>query len=362
VAKADSFWRWLNRIDPWFFDACLAIALGTGAIFDWTYSHDPLWRLPLQLIVTCSVLIRRRGPLLALGLAIGGALALQVSPGAEGLAAVLINAYSVGRHSTTRWRSLAVVLLVTAIAASASSRGGALVLPVAWLIGDMLRERAAAKAAQIEAANRGAADERARIARDLHDVIAHGVAVMVVQAEGARNVLDRDPEHAKQAIETIAATGRDALAELRQLLQVLRVSDADDGLRPLPGVDDINALVDRVRAAGQPVALHVEGQPQPLPPAIGLAAFRVVQEGLTNAVKYAPGAPTEVRVIFGSDLLLEVLDVGAPDQAPLPSGARRGLAGLRERIGLLGGQVTAGTTQIGGYALTATIPIEKVGS
>jgi signal transduction histidine kinase len=362
VATAASFWRWLNRIDPWVFDACLAIALGTGAIFDWTYSHDPLWRLPLQLIVTSSVLIRRRVSLLAFGLATVSALALQVSPGAEGYAAVLINAYSVGRHSTTRWRSLAVVLLVTAIAASASSRGGVLVLPVAWLIGDMQRERATAKAAQIEAANRGAADERARLARELHDVIAHGVAVMVVQAEGAKNLVGRDPNRELQAIETISATGHEALVELRQLLQVLGAVDADDGLRPLPGLDDINALVDRVRAAGQPVALHVEGQPHSLPPAVGLAVFRFVQEGLTNAVKYAPGAATEVRVTFGSDLRLEVLDVGASDHNALPSGAQRGLAGLQERFGLLGGHITGSTTQIGGYALKATIPIETVAS
>lgn len=363
MRRATAAWRRLRAIDPWIVDLALAIALSAGALFDWTYSHDPLWRLPLQLLIAASVGGRRRVPLAAFGLAATAAITLGVSPGAEGYAAILINAYSVGRYAAARWRSLALLALVTAIGMSTTSIGSlGLVVLISWLVGDLVRERAAGNSAAIEAANRGAAAERARIARELHDVIAHGVAVMVVQAEGAKNLVGRDADGARQAIETISATGREALAELRQQLEVLGPGDEGGGFRPIPGVDDIDDLVERVRAAGQPVALRVEGQPRRVPAEVGRAAFRVVQEGLTNAVKHAPGAATEVRIVFGPDLLLEVLDVGATDGVPVGSGARRGLAGLRERIRLLGGQLTAGRTQIGGYALKATIPIGPPGS
>lgn len=327
VVRALTIWRRLKGIDPRVLDVGLAVVLACGAIWDWTYSHDPLWRLPLQLAIAASVASRRRLPLLAFGAAVACALAIRASPGSEGHAAVLLNSYSVGRHASARWRSLAIVVLVTAVVASATSEGSAsLVLLIAWLVGDLMRERAARLAAALSAADRGAAEERARIARELHDVIAHGVAVMVVQAEAAKNLVGRDAVRAGEAIETISATGREALAELRQLLEVLGSGDVDSGLQPSPGVEEIDVLVDRVRMAGQPLVLRVDGQPRQVPPAVGLAAFRVVQEGLTNAVKDAPGAATEVRVVFGTDLQLEVLDVGVPNQTAGP-GARRGLQG-----------------------------------
>jgi signal transduction histidine kinase len=355
----------LVAINPWFLDSALAAALAVAAVTDWGYSHDPLWRLPLQLLIAASVVARRRAPVVAMALAVGAALLLRVSPGAEGYSAFLINAYSVGRHSAARWRSLALVLLISAVAASAGSDvSTVLVALIAWLVGDLRRERALGAAAAVEAAQRGAAEERSRIARELHDVIAHGVAVMVVQAEAARNQLDRDPERAREAIETISAAGREAMIELRQLLEVLGHDEAAaSSVAPTPSVKEIDALVERVRAAGHPVALRVDGDPARVSPSAGLAAFRIVQEGLTNAIKHAPGAAIEVRIVFGKEVEVEVLDSGTTpaNRAPRTAGAGRGLAGLSERIRLLGGRLTAGPTDFGGYALKATIPLEPAG-
>jgi signal transduction histidine kinase len=355
----------LAAINPWFLDSALAAVLVVMAVTDWVYSHDPLWRLPLQLLIAASVLARRRAPVVAMAVAVGAALLLRVSPGAEGYSAFLINAYSVGRHSAARWRSLALVLLISGVAVSARSDFTiVLVALIAWLVGDLRRERTRGAAAAVEAAQRGAVEERARIARELHDVIAHGVAVMVVQAEGARNQLDRDPERAREAIETISATGREAMTELRQLMEVLGHDEADAaGMAPTPSVKEIDALVERVRAAGQPVALRVEGDAAHVSASAGLAAFRVVQEGLTNAIKHAPGAAIEVRIVFGKEVEVEVLDTGntPASQAPRTAGAGRGLAGLSERIRLLGGRLSAGATDSGGYALKATIPLEPAG-
>jgi signal transduction histidine kinase len=172
----------------------------------------------------------------------------------------------------------------------------------------------------------------------------------------------RDPVRALDAIETISATGRGTMAELRQLLEVLGPQEDAPSVEPAPGVREIDVLVERVRAAGQPVELHVDGDATRVPATAGLAAFRVVQEGLTNAVKHAPGAATQVRIVLGEELEVEVRDVGAPDRPDQVASAGRGLAGLSERIRLLGGRLTAGATEAGGFAPRATIPLQPTGS
>jgi signal transduction histidine kinase len=207
---------------------------------------------------------------------------------------------------------------------------------------------------------RAAADERRRIAREMHDVVAHSVSVMVVQAGGARRILGRDPDRAVAAAAQIERTGREALAEMRRLLGMLhRDDDEHDARAPQPTMAGVAALVERARAAGLPVELHVEGERRSLPAGLDLAAFRVVQEGLTNALKYAEHAPTDVHVRWGArDLELEILDRGpGPARDRLGGDGGHGLVGMRERVKLYGGDLEAGRRRGGGFRIRAKLPL-----
>jgi signal transduction histidine kinase len=204
-----------------------------------------------------------------------------------------------------------------------------------------------------------AADERARIARELHDVIAHSVSVMVRQAEGGRFVAGKDPEAAAAALGTIADTGRGALNDIRTMLGVLDPDPGPAALGPQPSLDSLPELVERVRASGQPVGLRVEGRPQPLDRAGHLAAYRLVQEALTNVVKHAgPHVRADVVLTWTEEVLrLEVTDHGSPTRATdgmVPGG--RGLVGMRERLHLVGGTLRAGPADSGGFAVVGEIP------
>ena len=233
----------------------------------------------------------------------------------------MLSSYSGGRlprraaRATSAWRSWSAgVLTVTLL--SPSQIAGDYIFPTAfgavgWLAGRAVRTRTRLTEELHEAAVReqeahelqalrAAADERRRIAREMHDVVAHSVSVMVVQAGGARRILERDPERAVAAAAQIERTGREALAEMRRLLGVLHRDDDEHDLRaPQPTMAGVGALVERAREAGLPVELHVSGERRSLPAGLDLAAFRVVQEGITNALKYADRAPTEVRVRWG---------------------------------------------------------------
>ncbi len=200
------------------------------------------------------------------------------------------------------------------------------------------------------------AAERARITRELHDVVAHGLSVMVVQAQGAAAALARHPERAAAALEHVIGTGRTSLAEMRRLLGIVR---RDAGLVPQPGVGELPALVDRVRAAGTPVELRVDGQPEPLPPGVDLSAYRIVQEALTNVLKHAgSGARATVRLDFRPDRLeIEVTDDGCAAPSSVDGGS--GLRGIAERVGLFGGTLTAGPDPAGGFTVRATLPWES---
>ena len=207
---------------------------------------------------------------------------------------------------------------------------------------------------------RAAADERRRIAREMHDVVAHSVSVMVVQAGGARRILERDPERAVAAAAQIERTGREALAEMRRLLGVLhRDDDEHDARAPQPTMAGVGALVERAREAGLPVELHVAGERRSLPAGLDLAAFRVVQEGLTNALKYADRAPTDVHVRWGErELELEILDRGpGPARERLGGDGGHGLVGMRERVKLYGGELEAGRRRGGGFRIRAKLPL-----
>jgi signal transduction histidine kinase len=229
---------------------------------------------------------------------------------------------------------------------------------------DALEERASTAEQNREAAAREAVlEERRRIARELHDVVAHHISVMGVLATGARRTLGRDPAAADEALSTIEATGRATLREMRRLLDVLRRDDETDAsLQPQPGVAGLEALIAQVRDAGLTVHLTVLGQPRPLDPGIDLTIFRIVQEGLTNALKHAGPASAEVRVEFRHDrLLLDVEDDGRGQRTENANGhTGHGLVGMRERVSLYGGTLRTGPRRGGGYSVAASIPLDFV--
>ena len=203
------------------------------------------------------------------------------------------------------------------------------------------------------------ASERSRIARELHDIVAHNVSVMVVQAEAADEMLAHaSPDRAREPVQRIQATGRAALTDMRRLLGILRDSDLPPELGPQPGIANLDVLLVKVREAGLPVDLEVVGEPSPLPPGIDLSAYRIVQEALTNTLKYAGTARACVRVEFVPGALeLEVADDGRGTDAAAPGGSGHGLVGMRERVELFGGVLEAGPRADGGYRVRARLPL-----
>jgi signal transduction histidine kinase len=219
-----------------------------------------------------------------------------------------------------------------------------------------LEERARLLAAELEhEAALAAAAERARIAREPHDIVAHSLSVVVAQADGGRYAADRDPAAARTALTTISTTARDALAEMRRAVGTLR-DEPDAPLRPQPGAEEVGTLVARTRAAGLPVELTEEGRPRALAPAAGLAIYRVAQEALTNVLKHAGrGASAHVTLRWEPEQVTVVVrDDGTG--APAGDGRGRGLAGMRERVEPRGGTVTAGPRSDGGFEVRAVIP------
>jgi signal transduction histidine kinase len=218
---------------------------------------------------------------------------------------------------------------------------------------------------QVAALRRATEHERARIARELHDVVTHNVSMMVIQAGAARKVMDASPDQAREALLAVEAGGRAAMAELRHVMGLLTMdSDGADpaattDLAPQPGLDRLEALVQRVREAGLPVDLSTAGQPRPVPSGVELAVYRVVQEALTNTVKHAAGATAAVLVEYGTDRLrVEVTDTGGTPGTAAATGNGHGIIGLRERLAVYGGTLQSGPRLSGGYRVDAQIPLE----
>jgi signal transduction histidine kinase len=240
-----------------------------------------------------------------------------------------------------------------------------IVLVAAALLGDSLRSRRAyvsaieEKAARLERereteAQRAAAEEQARIARELHDVIAHALSVIVVQAGAADDAFEFDPLRAREPIRAVDRAARAALADLRRVLGI--VQDAGS-YAPQPSLGELDRLVESVRATGLDVELEIDGPRQALPAAVDLSAYRIVQEALTNSLKHAGAQRIRIRVRYGDDLQLEVRDdgVGATTST---NGTGNGIVGMRERVALLGGRFDAGPEAGGGYRVAAAIPLE----
>jgi signal transduction histidine kinase len=292
---------------------------------------------------------------------------------------VAIAGYAVGERASDRTRSAVVTLFVggaigLGLVAQDAATIPSLVLPFvvivpAWLAGDTVRARRLDAAARVEAAARqlreaqaraaaAAAEERRRMARDLHDVVAHGVSVMVIQAGAARQVVETSPGRATESLLTIEATGREVMSELRRMLGALNDDGEAASLAPQPGIDQVAPLVERVRQAGLPAELQVDGDPRPVPASLDVTAYRIVQEALTNALRYARQARTTVHIAYEPDQLrLEVLDDG-PGGTADSEGAGRGLAGMRQRAELIGGRLEAGRRLGGGFAVRAWLPLD----
>jgi signal transduction histidine kinase len=249
----------------------------------------------------------------------------------------------------------------------------ALFASLTWLAGVVLRQRSLRlalvedRSAALEKDHREAqaavAEERARIARELHDVVAHSVSVMTVQAGAARMMLGTDPDRALAPLLAVEETGRQALDELRRLLSILRPDDAGSGLVPQPGLENVPDLVESVRGTGLPIELAIGGDVRPVPPGLGLTAYRIVQEALTNTLKHASARQVRVRVDYRPEQLeVEVSDDGRGTSTgnPAPGGGHgHGIAWMRERAALYGGQLHAGPGDGGGYTVRVSLPITR---
>jgi len=296
--------------------------------------------------------------------------------------ALLVVAYTSAAHLPRPLTFLALPVMFAGIVGVNVGAGGvstgdyvfpATVVTLCWLAGRAVRARTLlteelheaairAQEAHEAEAQRASAEERRRIAREMHDVVAHSVSVMVIQAGGARRIIDRDPERAAQAAAQIESTGRAALVEMRRLLGLLHIGEGAE-LAPQPSLSELDALVARSRAAGLAVTLRVAGERRALPAGIDLAAYRIVQEALTNTLKHAGATATEVRVSWGEDELdLEILDrgrAGSDPHVPAVTGGGHGLVGMGERVRLYGGELEAGQRPGGGFRVRARLPLEE---
>jgi signal transduction histidine kinase len=289
--------------------------------------------------------------------------------------APLVLAYTAAAQLDRR-RALAAFVAIEVGAVGALALGGdadgstiagdAVALAAAWLFGDvarrrrhvteLLQERAdQLERTQEEVARRAVAEERLRIARELHDVVAHSMSVVAVQAASGRLVVDTDPARAREALVAIEDTSRSALDEMRRLLGVLRQDGDGNGREPAPGLGDLDRLVAQTVEAGVPVSVRVEGARRALSPGADLTAYRIVQEALTNVRKHAPGAAASVTVRYQEDCVhIEVADDGGGRPAR-PPGTGHGLVGMRERVALYGGAVEAGPATGGGFRVAAVL-------
>jgi signal transduction histidine kinase len=380
-------YAWLSR-HPRLVDGVLALVLATFGAASAVGNSRGWLAVPITLLLIGPVVFRRKVPVAAFVIAVtAGALQVMsgVAPNGSDLAiVVLLYTLAAYRPRRTSVAGLAVCLLGSAIAVlrwvhpvhiglaqwifvgTIAFAGPAL---IAWVLGDSMRYRRAYllaledRAARLEAerdaqAQVAAAAERARIARELHDVIAHNVSVMVVQADGAGYALQAEPERARLALAAISRTGRLALSEMRRLLGVLRSGDERAELAPLPGLDQLRELLDQARAAGMSVSLTMEGSARPLDEGAELAAYRAVQESLTNTRKHGGLAvAAEVMLRYEEDgLLVQITDDGRGAAPAASEGAGHGLTGMRERIAMYGGTVQAGPLASGGYQVSARLP------
>jgi len=363
------------HVDPVLLDGVLAVVFtAIGEVEVWLTNEVPHHRVAgalLAPVFTGSIAIRRRYPaLVGTGIAVLGAfeqgfgVAPQITAVPVGFFCALyaLTAWTPTRRFVIRFAVMVVGDLASA-AGHPSLKGAVpftiisavVMVLVRLVLGDRERRAQLAERERDLVAREAVVEERARIARELHDAIAHNVSMMVVQAGAERRVLDAGNGSTHEVLETIEKIGRGALTEIRRLVGMLR-SDSADPLAPQPGLGDLPTLVSQVREAGLRAELEVEGEHRPLQVGIELSAYRIVQEALTNALKHAGPARANVCVRYDADALeLEVVDDGSGNGAG--GGSGHGLAGIRERVGVYGGELEAGAGLEGGFRLRARLPL-----
>jgi signal transduction histidine kinase len=378
-------YAWVRR-HPRLVDGVLAAVLALSGLGT-AIARRELLAFPLLIAIAVPVVFRRQHPVAAFAISLVAG-ALQVVAGfllSTADLAIVVLLYTLAAYCPRRVsRNGLIVCLLGAAAAIARWHPDGLPLLnwllvgsivfagpclIAWAIGDSMRNRRAYYAALEDRAARlererdaqaqiAAAAERARIARELHDVIAHNVSVMVVQADGASYALDGSPERARQALAAISSTGRQALDEMRHMLGVLRSADELSGVDPIPGIGQLDELLDQTRASGLAVSFSVQGVPGPLPSGVALAAYRTIQEALTNVRKHGgPAARAQVILRYCEDALVLTITDDGRGAAAVSDGAGHGLIGMRERVAVYGGTLEAGPRPGGGYQVTARLPL-----
>jgi signal transduction histidine kinase len=376
-----------RQLDPVLVDRLAALALLIAVELQIWLGGDPRGQAAEAVggaIVCAAVAIRRRWPLGALVVGVGASVGADALSGPASvsvlatLPAAILGFYGAGAFLPARRSQVALasgvgLLAVDVVITTRSSADlffDAVIIGLApWAAGRMSRGRAELARAHRERAERldserelrartAAYGERARIARELHDVIAHSVSVMVIQAGGARVVMASDPARAQDSLRLVERAGRDALAEMRRLLGLLDGETDPRALAPQPRLADLEALVVRTRAAGLATDLQIEGQAPDVSPAFDLCAYRIVQEALTNAIKHAGPARVRVHLRWAREMLeLEISDDGYGPTASDPAIGGHGIAGMRERAGLHGGDIRAGAGANGGFAVIARLPL-----
>jgi signal transduction histidine kinase len=376
VARTAGLWDRLSDLIDRRGDLALAAVLtAAGVIEIWLEAHTlPSDRsAPLILLVTIPLIWRRRWPLLVMAAVFAGAAISREAPYLDSTCAA-IAAYSIGTHEKRRLVGL-LELAILGVVVMATFGGVVLSIPTFiapfavlfafWTVGALMRQGRAKADAMAERARRleteqrlslavAQAEERARIARELHDVVAHSVSLMVIQAGAARQVVERTPDRAIGALEAVGETGRRAMQELRTILGVLGDSGGDRD--PQPTLADVGAIVETIKEAGLPVSLEVRGTARFLTVALELAGYRVIQEALTNALRHSRLAITRVVVEYRPhEVMIEVLCDG-PATASGSSG--RGIAGMKERVGLVGGRLEVGPGVERGFNVRAWLPFD----
>jgi signal transduction histidine kinase len=378
-----------RALNPMTVDTVVAVVLTVAAVASTLSGHHD-GAVPVIAGGVCGATVawRRVNPVITTFIAVVAITVYASATDGKNVAlepiAVLLNFYMLGRLSTDRSDlRVAIPLMALAVVAVALTPGTQLVSDVAagWSLfvgvpfagGRAIGSRAALtrelrdKAVRLERdqherARRAAADERNRIARELHDVIAHNVSVMVIQTQAARRVARDDRQTARDALDAVESCGRDALTEMRRMMGVMRRGDEELAGAATPALSEVRTLIDRARAAGLPVELVVDGEPRELTPGLELVAFRIIQEALTNAIKHAGPATAVVRVAYAPEALeLEISDTGHGPffQDERVDGGGHGLVGMRERLHLYGGELQAGRRRGGGFRVRARIPLRE---